>query len=141
MRAEAARVRRLQRLEQVRAFAKQAAARDAAQAEGTLTQLEALAARTGAIADDYRGRTGLSDGLELRQLGSFVVGLGGITSATRNDAAQARAVADHKQQELALAERRRAAVEDRAQAGERALAQRQSHPASAARKQIGTGLE
>lgn len=141
MRAEAARVRRLLRLEQVRAFAKQAAARDAAQAEGTLTQLEALAARTGAMADDYRGRTGLSDGLELRQLGSFVVGLGGITAATRNDAAQARAVADHKQQELALAERRRAAVEDRAKAGTRALVLRQQQPVLSGRRAVGTDLE
>ena len=141
MRAEAARVRRLLRLEQVRALAKQAAARDAAQAEGTLSQLEALAARTGAMADDYRGRTGPSDGLALRQLSSFVSGLGGITSATRGEAVQARAVADHKQQELAQAERRRAAVEDRARAGALALAQRAALPVLGARRAVGTDLE
>ncbi len=141
MRAEAARVRRLQRLEQVRALAKQAAARDAAQAEGTLKQLEALAARTGAMADDYRGRTGPSDGLALRQLSSFVTGLGGITLATCGDAVQARVLADHKQQELALAERRRAAVEDHAKAGARLLAQRAAQPALGARRAVGTDLE
>jgi hypothetical protein len=141
MRAEAARVRRLVRLEKVRAFAKQAAVREAAQAEGTLTQLEALAARTGAMANDYRGRIGLSDGLELRQLGSFVSGLGGITSATLSDAVQARAVADHKQLELAQAERRRAAVEDRAKAGTRALAQRLVLPVLGGRRAVGTDLE
>jgi hypothetical protein len=141
MRAEAARVRRLVRLEKVRAFAKQAAVREAAQAEGTLTQLEALAARTGAMANDYRGRMGLSDGLELRQLGSFVSGLGGITSATLSDAVQARAVADHKQLELAQAERRRAAVEDRAKAGTRALAQRLVLPVLGGRRAVGTDLE
>ncbi len=141
MRAEAARVRRLVRLEKVRALAKQCAAREAAQAEGTLTQLEALAARTGAMVHEYRGRTGNSDGLELRQRGSFVSGLGGITAATLGDAVQARAVADHKQQELAQAERRRAAVEDRAKAGTRALAQRLVQPVLGGRRAVGTDLE
>lgn len=141
MRAEAARVRRLQRLEKVRAIAKQAAALDAAQAEGTLAQLEALAARTRTMAEDYRGRTALSDGLELRQLGSFVAGLTGISATTQGDAAQARVLADRKQQELALAERRRAAVEDRARAGQRALAQRLQSPVLAGRRAVGTDLE
>ena len=141
MRAEAARIRRLLRLEKVRALAKQTAARDAAQAEGTLTQLEALAARTGAMAGAYRGRTGLGDGLALHQLRSFVSGLGGITAATLSDAVQARAVADHKQQELAQAERRRAAVEDRAKAGTRALAQRSVVPPLHGRRPVGTDLE
>lgn len=138
---EAARVRRLQRLEKVWAFAKQAAARDAAQAEGTLGQLETLAARTAAMADDYRGRAGLRDGLDLRQLTGFVTGLSGITTATLGDAAQARTVADHKQQELALAERRRAAVEDRAKAGARALARRQLPAVLSGRRPVGTDLE
>lgn len=138
---EAARVRRLQRLEKVWAFAKQAAARDAAQAEGTLGQLQTLAARTAAMADDYRGRAGLRDGLDLRQLTGFVTGLSGITTATLGDAAQARTVADHKQQELALAERRRAAVEDRAKAGARALARRQLPAVLSGRRPVGTDLE
>ncbi len=141
MRAEAARIGRLQRLEKVRAHAKQAAALDAARAEGTLSQLEALAARTETMAADYRARTALRDGHELRQLGQFVAGLSGISAATRGDARQARALADVKQQELALAERRRAAVEDRAKHGERALAVRQQHPSLGARRQVGTGLE
>lgn len=141
MRAEAARVRRLLRLEKVRAFAMRSAARDAALAEGTLTQLEQLAARTGAMADDYRGRTELRDGLDLHQLGSFVTGLGGITAATLGDAVQARAVADHKQRELALAERARAAVEDRAKAGERELVQRRLLPVLGGRRAIGTDIE
>lgn len=141
MRAEAARVRRLYRLEKVRAIAKQAAVLEAAQAEGTLAQLEALAARTRAMADDYRGRTALTDGLDLRQLNSFVSGLSGIATSTQGDAAQARLVADRKQQDLALAERRRAAVEDRAKAGERALAQRLQNPVLGSRRPVGTDLE
>ncbi|HCF24401.1 MULTISPECIES: hypothetical protein [unclassified Novosphingobium] len=141
MRAEAARVRRLQRLEKVRAHAKQAAALEAARAEVTLAQLEALAARTEAMAADYRGRTGLRDGLELRQLGQFVAGLTGINNTTRGDALQAQQLADAKQQELALAERRRVAVEDRARLGERALAQRLQTPVLGSRRAVGTGLE
>lgn len=141
MHPEAKRVRRLQRLEQVRAIARQAAALEAAQAEGTLAQLEALAARTSAMANDYRGRTALGDGLELRQLGSFVTGLTGVSATTRGDVTQARAFANRKQQELALAERRRAAVEDRARAGQRALDQRQQSPALGARRAVGTDLE
>ena len=93
MRAEAARIRRLRRLETVRAHARKTAALEAAQAESTLTQLEALAARTAAMAGDYRGRTTLRDGLELRQLSQFVAGLSGISATTLGDAAQARAMA------------------------------------------------
>jgi hypothetical protein len=141
MRAEAARVRRLQRLEKVRAHAKQAAALEAARAEGTFAQLQALAARTEAMTADYRGRTGLRDGLELRQLGQFVAGLSGISSTTRGDARQAQQLADAKQQELALAERRRAAVEDRARLGEQALARRLQTPVLGSRRAVGTGLE
>lgn len=141
MRAEAARIRRLHRLEKVRAIAKQAAALEAARAEGTLAQLEALAARTRAMADDYRGRTARSDGMELHQLGAFVAGLTGISATTQSDAAQARQVADRRQQELALAERSRAAVEDRARAGLRALEQKRQMPVLGARRAVGTDLE
>lgn len=141
MRAEAARLKRLQRLEKVRAIAKQTAALEAARAEGTLAQLEALAQRTRRMADDYRGRTASRDGLELRQLGSFVAGLDGISLATAGDAATARRVADARQQELAQAERRRAAVDERAKQEERAIAQRQAPQALGAKRQVGTALE
>lgn len=141
MQPEVRRVRRLQRLEKVRALARQAAAREAAQAEGTLAQLEALAARTSTLAEDYRGRTALTDGLDLHQLGAFVSGLTGISATTLGDAEQARQVADYKQQELALAERRRAAVEDRVRAGQRLLGQRQQLPSLGARRAVGTDLE
>lgn len=141
MQAEARRLHRLQRLEKVRAIAKQAAAQEAAQAEGTLAQLKALADRTRAMADDYRTRSALHDGQDLRQLGLFVAGLTGISATTTRDAAQAQALADRKQEELALAERRRAAVEDRAKAGQRALALRQANPTLTARRAVGTVLE
>lgn len=141
MHPDAARVRRLQRLEHVRAIARQTAAAGAAEAEGTLSQLEALTARTKAMVADYCGRTALSNGHELRQLGQFVSGLSGISAATRSDALQARLLADRKQHELAQAERRRAVVEDRVKAGTRALAQRQQQPVLSARRAVGTDLE
>ena len=141
MHPDARRVRRLQRLEKVRAIARQSAALEAAQAEGTLAQLKALANRTRAMADDYRTRSALHDGQELRQLGLFIAGLTGISATTTRDAAQAQALADRKQEELALAERRRAAVEERAKAGERALALRLASPVLGARRAVGTVLE
>lgn len=141
MQAEVRRLHRLKRLEKIRAIAKQAAAQEAAQAEGTLSQLKALANKTRAMADDYRTRSALHDGQELRQLGLFVAGLTGISATTMRDAAQAQALADRKQEELALAERRRAAVEDRAIAGQRALTQRLASPVLTARRTVGTVLE
>lgn len=141
MQAERARLRRLQRLERVRAIAKQSAAAEAAQAEGTLAQLEALIERTRAMEQEYAGRTRMTDGLELRQLGHFVSGLQAITRTTSGDALQAKALADRKQQELAQAERSRAAVEDRAAAQEKAIAARAAPQALGARRAIGTDLE
>ena len=141
MQAERARLKRLQRLERVRAIAKQTLAAEAAQAEGTLAQLEALASRTQRLALDYSGRRNLGDGLDLRQLGQFTAGLQGISAATRSDADQARLSADRKLQELALAERSRAAVEDRANQQARRISSGSVPTAIGARRGFGTGLE
>lgn len=145
MHPELRRLRRLQRLEQVRAIAKQAAAQDAAQAESTLQQLRGLAERTRSLADGYDVRSLAADGLALRQLGSFVAGLSGISASTERDATQAQSLADRKQHELALAERARAAVETRAAGQAQTLAQRLVEPVLGARRAVGaalgTGLE
>ena len=141
MQAERARLKRLQRLEKVRAIAKQAAAVESARAESTLAQLEALAMRTRRMTDEYRARTDFRDGLELRQLGQFVSGLNAITATTSGDALNARALADRKQLELAQAEHSRAAVEDRAKAGAAALARRTQPQVLGGRKAVGTPLE
>ena len=145
MHPELRRLRRLQRLEQVRAIAKQAAAQDAALAESTLQQLRGLAERTRSLADGYDVRAVAIDGLALRQLGSFVAGLGGISALTERDALQAQSLADRKQHELALAERARAAVEARAVGQAQVLAQRLAEPVLGSRRTvgsaIGTGLE
>jgi hypothetical protein len=141
MRPEALRLRRLQRLERVRAIAKHEALRAAASAEGSLAQLLGLARRTAAMTEDYRARTGMSDALALAQHHAFVSGLTGIHAATRGDAVQAQALADRMQEELATAERRRAAVEDRARAEQRQLTQRRLPQSLGARRAVGTGLE
>ena len=141
MQADRARLKRLHRLERVRAIAKQTLAAEAAQAEGTLAQLETLASRTQRLALDYSGRQDLGDGLELRQLGQFTAGLQGISAATRSDADQARCAADRKHQALALAERSRAAAEDRASKQARSIASRSAPAAIGSRRGFGTGLE
>ena len=145
MHPELRRLRRLQRLEQVRAIAKQAAAQDAALAESTLQQLRGLAERTRSLADCYDVRSLAQDGLALRQLGSFVAGLSGISASTERDALQAQGLADRKQHELALAERARAAVETRVAGQAQVIAQQLAEPVLGARRvahpAIGTTLE
>lgn len=141
MKAEAARLKRLQRLERVRAIARQAAATDAAQAEGTLAQLAALAERSRRLAGDYAARSEARDGAALQQLSRFAGGLQGISENTAGDAARARLFADTKLELLAAAERRRAAVESRADKQARRMAKREILPALGTRRAIGTGLE
>lgn len=141
MAADAKRLVRLQRLERVRAIAKQTAATAAAEAEGTLAQLRALAERTGSLAADYAGRSDARDGMGLQQNGRFAGGLQGISANTFADALRAKAIADNRQQELASAERRRAAVEERAQLEARELAAQRQTPVLGSRKAIGTDLE
>lgn len=141
MQADQKRLVRLHRLERVRAIAKQTAATAAAEAEGTLSQLEALAARTGGMANDYAARSDATDGASLHQIGRFAAGLQGITDSTLADAARARTIADSRQTELAAAERRRAAVEERAVREARDIAARRQLPILGSRKAIGTDLE
>lgn len=141
MKAERRRLKRLQRLERVRAIAKQTAAVEAAQAEGTLAQLETLAERTRQLAAEYAGRHEAPDGAALQQLGRFTGGLQKIYANTANDATQARRIADYKQQALGQAERRRAAVEERAERQARVVAKGGEAPVLGGRRKFGTGLE
>ena len=141
MRPETARLNRLTRLERVRALAKQDALRATAEAEGHLAQLNALAERTARIAADYRARSDCHSGAELKRLNGFIDGIAAIGTATASDAIAARTLADQRQQDLARAERSRAAVAERVTAEERALAQRRKTTALTSRKAIGTALE
>ncbi len=133
MKAERAKLKRLQRLEKIRAIAKQTAASEAARAEGTYAQLSALAERTGQLAADYAARTDIHDGADLRAMGGFAAGLQGVRAATQADAARAQAIADKRQIELAAAERRRAAVEERAEAQARQIAAKGQYASFAGR--------
>ncbi len=141
MKAERARLARLNRLERVRDIAKQTAAAEAAQAEGTLAQLEALAERTRLLAEEYAARVEVRDGGALRQIDNFARGLRGISVNTANDAAAARRIADIKMQALSQAERRRAVVEERAERQARVIAKGGETPVLGARRKTGTGLE
>ena len=149
MTPEQTKLKRLLRLEKVRAIAKQTAASEAARAEGTLSQLRALAERTGEIAADYAARRDPGDGGGLRQMAAFTAGLHGIQRNTEADVARARAVADRRQAELAAAERRRAAVEDRAGKQAREIAAKAQYAAlggkrsakTNAAKETGTAFE
>lgn len=139
--ADQKRLARLQRLEKVRAIAKQTAATAAAEAEGTLAQLQALAVRTGDMAADYAGRNDAKDGMSLQQLGRFADGLQGISRSTLADADRAKSIADNRQQELAAAERRRSAVAKRAIQEAKEIAARRQSPVLGSRKAVGTDLE
>lgn len=141
MQAERAKLRRLKRLERVRAIARETAAIEAAEAEGTLARLLALAGRTTDLADSYAGRADAHDAFELQQLLRFAQGLDQVARATRADSARAQELADRRQAELATAERRRAVVEERAQATARIMATRRQVPVLAARRAVGTELD
>jgi hypothetical protein len=140
VKAERARLLRLQRLERLRAYAMQAAALESAQAESTLAQLDALASRTNRLAADYARRSGASDGAALQQVARFASGLLGISASTLLDADRARHTADARRTALHEAERRRAAAQDRAEAQARSLGKVEAQP-SGARRALGTGLE
>lgn len=135
------RLERLRRLEKVRAIARQTAAAEAAQAEGTLAQLRALSTRTRQLAEDYAGRRNATDGAALHQIGRFVSGLQNLSRNAEGDARRAHAIADAKQKHLAEAERRRAAIEERAALQERMIAKQAAIPVLAARRTSGTELE
>lgn len=135
---ERARLLRLNRLEKIRDIAKQTAAREAAEAESTLSQLRALTDRTGRLAADYGARRGSVDGASLRTLAGFVDGLGKLTRTTQADAQRAEAIADAKLRMLGEAERRRAAVEERARLHKQLISRAGEIPALGSRKPNGT---
>jgi len=145
MQAEKAKLKRLQRLEKVRAIAKQTAASEAARAESTLGQLQTLAERTNQLAAEYAARTDATNGADLARMGRFAVQLQGISHTTDADVGRARAIADQRQGELAAAERKRAAVEERAAEQARQIAARRQYAVLAGRRkasaQTGTELD
>lgn len=141
MKEDRKRLARLRRLEKIRAIAKQTAALESAQAESTLTQLRALSDRTRQMASDYASRREMTDGAALYHVGRFVNGLQTLSRTTDGDALRAQSIADAKQRQLAEAERRRAAIEERALLQERMIAKAGQNPALGNRRGSGTDLE
>ena len=139
--ADQRRLTRLRRLERVRAIAKRQLAGETAQAEDALAQLRTLTARTQDLAAEYAARSNAFDGFDLAQTGRFAAGLCNIVSSAGIEANAAQRLADSKLVELAAAERRRAAVEDRLTATERLLGKRPAQVSAAPRRKIGTDLE
>lgn len=133
MKAERARLARLQRLERIRDVARRTALAEAGKAEGTLAQLEALGHRTRTLVSDYGARGDATDAGSLQQLHKFIRGLERIASGNERDVARARTIADARAAEAVEAERRRAAVQDRAEEQARRIARlQQSNAAPAA---------
>lgn len=141
MTADERRLSRLRRLERLRAIAKRQVAAETAQAEGVLAQLRALTERTRRLADDYVGRDDALDGYMLTQSTRFAAGLCQIVNSTGKEASNAQERADRKMAELAAAERRRAAVEQRLDLELRNIARRTEIRPGAGRKKFGTELE
>jgi len=143
MKAERAKLARLQRLERIRDIARRNALVEAGLAEGTLAQLQGLAERTARMSLDYAARNDAEDAAALQHLHQFVRGLDEVTNGTRADMERARAIADAKAREAAEAERRRAAVEERVEAQSQLIARKTAASAVAltAKKAFGTNLE
>ncbi len=135
------RLDRLRRLERVREVAKQAAALEAAEAESTLRQLHNLSERTRLMAADYASRREVPDGASLIHLGRFVNGLQALSRSTENDAVRARSIADARLNQLAESERKRAAIQERADLQARMIAKAAQPASLGSRKAIGTDLD
>jgi len=135
------RIDRLRRLERLRAIAKQQAAGESAQAERVLAQLHELTERTRGLAGEYASRDHAIDGYMLTQSSRFAAGLCQIMHSTDREVGTAQAHADRKRADLASAERRRAAVEDRLTIEERALSRREDFRPVGTKSKFGTELD
>ena len=116
MKAERARLVRLKRLEKLRAISRHNALAESGRAEARLAQLEQLGERTAALIGTYAARTDAACGGDLTSQRVYMGELQRVVGRNQADIARAREQADARAIEAAAAERRRAAVEDRASA-------------------------
>src|SRR5262249_5993878 len=121
MASDRARLTRLRRIERVRAVAKEMKLAEAAQAESTLSQLQALATRTRAMAAGYSQRADPGDALQLSSILPFSHPLPPISDKVAADMIAAKAFAARLGQDVSAAGRRRATAEDRANQQEAAM--------------------
>jgi hypothetical protein len=124
MKAERARLARLQRLEKMRAIARQTALAEAGRAEARLAHLEQLGRRTAALIADYGTRADAECAGDLVRQRHYLGELERMVTTNRADIARAREAADTRSAEAAAAERRRAAVEERVEATAQSIARR-----------------
>lgn len=131
----------MRRLERLRAIAKRQLAAETAEAEGVLAQLRQLTERTRLMAEEYATREDALDGYTLIQSGRFAAGLCNIIHSSDIEAGNAQSRADHKMAELAIAERRRAAVEQRLDLEQKLIVKRKEMRFGEPRRKVGTEIE
>lgn len=145
MSADKSKLKRLRRLERLRAITRQTALGEAAKAEAALAQVMNLEARTAALIEAYTVRRDATDAAGLQQVQQFVAGLTRIADATAQDLARARTHADTRAAEAAEAERRRAAVEERVSAAQQRITRKATESAAptaaGSSAKVGTALE
>lgn len=108
-----ARLKRLRRIEKVRAVAKEMKLAESAQAESTLHQLRTLAQRTREMAAGYaRGES--ADAITLHSNFTFAQSLRQMSEKVSADAVTAQHVADRLSRDVHAAERSRATAQERA---------------------------
>ncbi len=132
---------RLQRLARIRAVARHDAAARSAQAEDVFARIIALDGQTQALARRYETRGQCTDADSLRQLGSFISALREVGTETARQIETARSDADARQADLAMAERRRTVVEDRAQDLRQTLEKRSLVTPTGGSRRFGTVLD
>jgi hypothetical protein len=116
-----ARLKRLRRIEKVRAVAKEMKLAEAARAETTLHQLRALADRTREMADGYSARADSTDAWALSGMFTFSQSLHRMSEKVTADAATAQHHADRLGRDVHAAERSRATAQERADQYQAAL--------------------
>jgi hypothetical protein len=124
MTADQLHLNRLKRLEKLRAIARHNALAEAGRAEARLASLEGLGQRTATLVAQYAARTDSECGADLMRLRVYLGELQRVVVANGIDVTRARAEADARASEAANAERRRAAVEEYANAAQQRIARR-----------------
>lgn len=126
---------RLRRIERVRAAARQTAAMNAAEAEGTLGQLLALHNQTREISGNYDLQNSCDTAAGLQGMCAFLGGIAELIDHTETRIGHSRSQADQAQMQLLASERRRAIAEDRLQQCKRS-ANTEKPVATPARKRV-----
>jgi hypothetical protein len=138
-----ARLKRLRRIEKVRAVAKEMKLAESARAESTLHQLRGLAERTREMAAGYSARADPSDAGQLAGMLSFSQSLHRMSDKVSADAASAQHLADRLGRDVHAAERSRATAQERADDYQAALgrAAAMKYADAPGRKGFGTKFE